>query len=75
MNPLLNNLRLHLPEVLTRKQVAEHLSDFISVKYLANLDSEGKGPKAYRFGRRKVIYERDDLLAWLDARMTPLQRA
>lgn len=75
MNPLLENLRSRLPQVLTRKQVAEHLGDFISVKYLANLDSEGKGPKAYRFGKRKVIYDRDDMLVWLNARITPLQSA
>lgn len=75
MNPMLENLRSRLPEVLTRKQVAEHLGDFISAKYLANLDSVGKGPKSYRFGNRKVIYSRDDMLAWLDARMRPLQSA
>lgn len=75
MNPMLENLRSRLPEVLTRRQVAEYLSDFISAKYLANLDSEGKGPKSYRFGSRKVIYSRDDMLAWLDARMSPLQSA
>ncbi|MBD5646900.1 MAG: helix-turn-helix domain-containing protein [Desulfovibrio sp.] len=75
MNPLLENLRSRLPQVLTRRQVAEYLGDFISVKYLANLDSEGKGPKAYRFGKRKVLYERDDMLAWLDGRIKPLRSA
>lgn len=75
MNPMLENLRSSLPEVLTRKQVSEHLGKFISAKYLANLDSEGRGPKSYRVGERKVIYERDDMLAWLDKRITPLQKA
>lgn len=72
MNPLLENLRARLPEVLTRRQVAENLSNFISVKYLANLDSEGRGPKSYRFGSRRVLYDRDDMLEWLDERITPL---
>lgn len=75
MNPMLENLRSSLPEVLTRRQVAEFFGDFISVKYLANLDSEGRGPQAYRFGSRKVIYQRDDMLTWLDKRITPLQKA
>lgn len=69
MHPALLQLRENLPVFLTRKQVAEYFQDFISVKYLANLDSQQKGPKAYRFGGRKVIYDRDEFLEWLDSRL------
>lgn len=69
MHPLLENLRERLPEFFTRKLVAEYFGEFISAKYLANLDSQQKGPKAYRFGGRKVVYGRDDFLEWLDERL------
>lgn len=72
MNPVLENLRDQLPEFISRKDVAACLGGFISVKYLANLDCQGKGPKAYRFGGRKVLYERDDMLTWLNDRLVPI---
>lgn len=56
MHPILESLREIMPENLTRKQVKEYLGNLISIKYLANLDSQGKGPKVSRFGGRKVIY-------------------
>ena len=68
MNPILSRLRERLPERMDRKKVKEYLADFISPKYLANLDSQGKGPKRYKNGRR-VIYDTEDLLNFLDDRM------
>jgi predicted DNA-binding transcriptional regulator AlpA len=32
---------------------------------MANLDSQGRGPKAVKSGRR-VAYLREDLVAWLE---------
>lgn len=71
MNPILENLRQHLPDYLTRQQVGEYLKDFISPKYLANLDSKGVGPKRYKIGRKNV-YAKEDMLNFLDERITPV---
>lgn len=72
MNPILTRFREILPAYISRKQVAEHFQGLISAKYLANLDCQQKGPKAYRFGGRKVVYNRDDFLEWLDGRLIAL---
>ena len=29
--------------------------------------NDGRGPKWFRLGRRKVVYKRSDVIAWLDA--------
>ena len=58
-----------LPKVLTRQDIAIHFGSLISPRYLANLDSEKKGPRRSRIGR-KVVYIREDFVAWLEARMT-----
>ena len=44
---------------------------FMEAYMIANLDSEGKGPKRMRIGR-KVAYLTEDLLEWLAARTTVL---
>lgn len=75
MHPMLQSLRTHLPEILSRKHIAAYFGEFISVKYLANLDYQNKGPKAFRFGGRKVMYYRDDFLNWMDTRLTELHPA
>lgn len=72
MNPLLEKLRAVLPNELSRKDIAKYFKKWISSKYLANLDSKKEGPKAYRVGERKIIYDTDDFLNWLDKRITPL---
>lgn len=28
---------------------------------------DGRGPKWFRLGRRRVVYKRSDVIAWLDA--------
>jgi len=70
MHPMLEKMRSELPEVLCRKQITQFLGGFISAKYLANLDRKNKGPKSFIFGERKVLYYRDDVLEWMDARLT-----
>jgi len=49
---------------LTRPQAAALLA--ISEQYLKKLDLEGRGPAAYRIGRRWT-YLKSDLLAWREA--------
>lgn len=56
-----------LPSLLTRKDISKHFGTLISKGYLANLDSLGKGPKKIRLGQ-KVVYKREDFVAWLDSR-------
>jgi len=67
----LDNLRANLPPIISRDHVSELLGGVISSKTLANLDSEGKGPKRMRIGR-KVAYLTEDLLEWMAARATAL---
>ena len=63
----LKNLSDKLPPLIARAQVEKLLGGIISSKTLANLDSEGKGPKRIRIGR-KVVYQTVDLLEWLGDR-------
>ena len=63
-----------LPPFVTRKEVDKHLGHIISPRYLANLDSLGKGPPRVRMGNGKVVYKREDLIAWLENRITPLAK-
>ncbi len=54
-----------LPPIILRKDVGKYLDGLISSGYLANLNSEGKGPKFFTSGRR-VVYLREDLIEWLE---------
>jgi predicted DNA-binding transcriptional regulator AlpA len=63
----LSELNSKLPPIISRDHVEKLLGGIISSKRLANLDSEGKGPKRMRVGR-KVAYMTGDLLAWLEQR-------
>jgi hypothetical protein len=63
--PNLSPLLTTLPPIVLRKNLEKHLDGFISRGYMANLDSQGRGPKAIKSGRR-VAYLREDLVAWLD---------
>ena len=63
----LSGLATKLPPIIARAEVGKLLGGVISSKRLANLDSEGKGPKRMRIGR-KVAYKTEDLLDWLAAR-------
>lgn len=58
-----------MPCFITRKDIAKYLGSYISVGYLANLDSERKGPDRRRIGR-KVVYERSAFIDWLKSRTT-----
>ena len=66
----LSTILPQLPSLLTRKDIGKHFGTLISPGYLANLDSEGKGPQKYRIGH-KVVYKREDFVAWLTSRASP----
>lgn len=65
----LDKMLPELPRLLTRKDIEKFFGAMISPRYLANLDSEGKGPKRTRIGR-KVVYTREDWAEWLASRVT-----
>ena len=65
----LRDLSSKLPVVMTRKDVEKHFGGLYTTGYLANLDSEKKGPKKGRIGR-KVVYKSDDFIEWLIARLS-----
>lgn len=60
-----------LPSLLTRKDMGKYFGSLISPRYLANLDCLGKGPRRTRIGQ-KVVYRREDVVEWLQAREQPL---
>jgi len=54
-----------VPELLTIAEAAELLrAPVATLRYWRHL---GTGPRSFRLGRR-VLYRRDDLDAWIDAR-------
>jgi predicted DNA-binding transcriptional regulator AlpA len=69
--PTLENLGNSLPPIISRDHVEKYLGGVISKKTLANLDSEGRGPKRMRIGR-KIAYLTEDLLEWLSLRAKSL---
>jgi hypothetical protein len=53
---------------VARTEVDRFTGGILSEKYLANLDSQGKGPSGrIRVGRR-IAYSVDSFIAWLEAR-------
>lgn len=57
-------LRQELPHSFSRRDIPRFFGGALHVRTLANLESQGKGPKKYTSGR-KVIYLRDEFLEWL----------
>ena len=56
------------PPVIARHKIGDYLGGVFSEKYLANLDSAGKGPRRVKF-ERKAAYLREDLIDWLISRV------
>lgn len=63
--PDLSPLLKALPALVLRKNIEKHLDGFISCSYLANLDSQRRGPKAIKTDR-KVGYLREEPVKWLE---------
>ena len=57
---------------VARTQAERFTGGIISEKYLANLDSQGRGPTGrVRIGR-KIAYPVADFVQWLESRATPV---
>ena len=67
-NKFFDDILDQLPYFLTRKDIAHYFGNLISPKYLANLDSAGKGPRKTKIGN-KVVYTREDWADWLSGRI------
>ena len=64
----LETLQETLPPVIARNKISYFLGGLLSKGYMQNLDSEGKGPKRIKIGKR-CGYLREDLIDWLKSRM------
>jgi hypothetical protein len=53
---------------VARHEVHRFTGGIVNPKYLANLDSQGKGPEGRIRVGRKVAYSVDSLISWLEAR-------
>jgi hypothetical protein len=53
---------------IARTEIERFSGGMISEKYLANLDSAGKGPAGRVRCGRKIVYPVVELVAWLEAR-------
>ncbi|MDQ7836436.1 MAG: hypothetical protein RDU24_13730 [Humidesulfovibrio sp.] len=62
-----STLERDLPAVIARTEIPRLLGGLISAGRLANLDSEGLGPRQIRLGR-KIGYLRSDLVQWMRER-------
>ena len=54
--------------VVARTEIRAFTGGAINEKYLANLDSDGLGPKSRLKLGRKVIYAKAELIEWLKSR-------
>lgn len=63
----LDQLRKTLPPVIARCQIDRYLGGLVARGSMQNLDSEGRGPRKIRMGK-KVAYLREDLVSWLEER-------
>jgi len=53
---------------VARQEVSRFTGGIISEKYLANLDSAGKGPAGRVKIGRKIAYPVKEFIAWLESR-------
>jgi len=53
---------------VARNQIDRFSGGIISQKYLANLDSQGKGPQGRIRVGRKIAYPVASLISWLESR-------
>ena len=57
---------------VARQEVPQFSGGIYSPGYLANLDSRGEGPPAFRCGR-KIIYPKAQLIEWMLRRSSPVK--
>lgn len=65
----LSSLRSSLPPIIPRTRVGELTGGAIAPQTLANLDSQGRGPAGAFLLGRKLCYEREAFLDWLEGRV------
>jgi len=65
----LATLRASLPPIIPRTRVGELTGGAIAPQTLANLDSQGRGPAGAFLLGRKLCYEREAFMTWLEARI------
>ena len=57
---------------VAREQITVFSGGMMEPKYLANLDSQGKGPEGRFYCGRKVCYPTRKLTEWLKSRSKPI---
>lgn len=67
---IIGSLKDTLPPVFSREEAAKHLGGLICAKTLSNLDALGKGPSVKLRVGKKVAYERDSFLKWLNGQIS-----
>jgi len=69
-----HELRQRLPPIFTRETACNMIGGIFSPRTLSNFDAAGKGPdNKYHIGK-KVAYERDDFLDWLQRQFSSSAR-
>jgi len=53
---------------VARQEISKFTGGIINVKYLANLDCQGLGPKGRVRVGRKIAYPVDEFVSWIEAR-------
>lgn len=65
----LDGLRTLLPPIFTRETASKMIGGIFTPRTLSNFDAAGRGPrKKIRVGKR-VAYEKEDFLKWLEGRI------
>ena len=62
---LFSKLRQSLPPIFSREEAAKHLGGIFRAATLRNIDMRGEGPKLRAKIGKKIAYERDDFIDWL----------
>lgn len=65
----IEQLRRNLPPVFCRTELAKLTGGLCNGGTIANLQSQGVGPKGFFHGK-KAAFERDTFLAWLAPRLS-----
>jgi len=77
VNPVTTSTsQLTLPQaqdLLTRREVCQQYR--MSLPWLSALGARGEGPTMLRLGKKKILYRRTDVEAWLEAHSTATQGA
>lgn len=62
----IEEIRRSLPIIFTRETACKLLGGIFTPKTLSNFDAAGNGPRTKQHIGRKVAYNRDDFIEWLE---------